>query len=383
MKFLIILFISFHFLSCHPPEVEGDGDVSAFALVGQEGDVHEMNHNNSNEVDIFNFNKTSVYVVDRGFGKDIKMICRSMDGCLRACEHLSRKHCRKLAVDEVVRLWLSAISTYQEWEQALKDLTLIATDPAIAEFLKHTDKGNRVLAKLFHQSTWAHCPQRADSSTEIQISASRTSPPSFSLFLSDLSVDATTASAVVPAEPVSPKASSADRIDTKSAIEEHNQAVPIQDSVSDLQFLGVDSTGDVGLGDSQAVGQGEAQQDSEAETKATAKPVGTEAQVAGLTKAKVKKIVDGSRVPFNYLIFHSFIKQCFGHQTKTFSEMSAQIENKPAFELAHKLISKTCGGNADCVRLAYCSISNDLVWANLPEDVQKAGCAFDSFSDTM
>ena len=96
-----------------------------------------------------------------------------------------------------------------------------------------------------------------------------------------------------------------------------------------------------------------------------------------------KKIMDGSVIPFNLQVFAGFIKLCFGHNTRTFSEVAAEIENKKAFEIGHQVIVKACSGNSECIRLAYCSIDSELVWDQLPDNIRELGCGYDNFTEML
>ncbi len=111
-------------------------------------------------------------------------------------------------------------------------------------------------------------------------------------------------------------------------------------------------------------------------------PVEHEAAAAQQMPSR-KKIMDGSVIPFNLQVFAGFIKQCFGHNTRTFSEVAAEIENQKAFEIGHQVITKACSGNSECVRLAYCSIDSELVWDQLPDAVIELGCEYDSFTEML
>ena len=386
--FIFFLFISFNFLSCRPPEVEGleEGDSHVLALLGKEDQKVYMADFGDTEADVVNMNvwdfSQKIVVFNSDVDNKVRLICRSLNGCLKVCDHLEgQNNCRQRAVNKVRNLWLQNISAYKSYEQALKDLTLIATEPDVASFLKIADKKNKVLARLFHQSAQADCPQAEDPEKELKISASQTSPPAISLFLADLMES----SAVEPASPTAEECSLED-----SAPSAYSS------SLYPLSHVAVQAYLQANL--QQAASEAESAEDSSEKVAETQTVCSTDTQAVaqngdsapvsaqdGVQESglKVKKIVDGSRVPFNHLVFHSFIKQCFGHQTKTFSEMSAQIENKLAFELADKLISKTCGDVADCKRLAYCSTGSELVWNYLPEEMKKAGCAYSSFPGMM
>ena len=99
---------------------------------------------------------------------------------------------------------------------------------------------------------------------------------------------------------------------------------------------------------------------------------------------KAKKIIDGSVAPFDFPVFFSFIKKCFGvSPVRTFTSMAVEIENRSAFEIAHQLLTEACNNNQECVRLAYCSINSELVWKHVDEEYKKLGCSYDSFMEAL
>ena len=370
-RFIFLFFISFNFLSCHPPEVLGPEEdfTGHFALIGPE-EVKVANVDIDVDMDVFVFNK-------RADKHMVHLICRSMDGCLRVCKHLNKKHCKKQAVRKVVKLWREEIASYQKWDQALADLTLIATDPDVSAFLKNADKKNTVLEKLFQHSRYANCPQAPDLTKELKLATSHTVPSASLLFLANLSAEEeveTNPCALNQADQTDMATNTADQADenaeqaTDSADQEQAPTDENTEQATDSADQEQAPTEDenTNIADQQA----SAQDKEQAEQCVTPEP-------------NLKKIVDGTQTPFNPILFHGFIKQCFGHETKTFSEMAAQIENKDAVKLAYKLISKACGNQSDCIRLAYCSISNEQVWDYLPEKLKKAGCEYSSFNEVM
>ncbi len=437
IRYCIFLFILSGFLSCRPP-VEDD-----YIGPGHEGPVlldesRRQGRLSINDVDIFNKMAVFVFHGGRDKHKKVRLICRGMEGCLRVCQHLNEKNCRKSTVDEVVNLWLKVMSDYTEWEQALSDLDMIATEPVVSAFLKNADKQNRVLTKLFNFSALADCPRAEDPEKELRTSASG-SPPMVSLFLASLSDplspsaeekeqcptddgsaggDPTQPVATAgnpaggdpaqpvastgnpaggdPAQPVATAGNSADGDPTQPVATAGNSADgdptqpvatagnpadgdPTQPVASTADPAGGDPTQQVATaGDSAETGAEDTGQQC-----ITPLDSYQDMTITHVAEPAIKKIVDGSQAPFDYLAFHGFIKQCFGHKTRTFSEMSAQIENKDAFDLADQFISDTCGDNAECVRLAYCSISSDLIWKYLPEELQEKGCEYASFSGML
>ena len=99
------------------------------------------------------------------------------------------------------------------------------------------------------------------------------------------------------------------------------------------------------------------------------------------SNSNIKKIIDGNIVPFDLQIFTSFIKQCFGYNSRTFIEIAATIENTEALALGHELISEACNMNNECIRLAYCEVDSQPVWQNVGPDMESLGCDFDNFSE--
>ena len=106
-----------------------------------------------------------------------------------------------------------------------------------------------------------------------------------------------------------------------------------------------------------------------------------EEEVSQPSSVNIKKIIDGNLVPFDIQMFTSFVKQCFGYNSKTFIEMAATIENISALELGHNLISEACNKSDDCIRLAYCEIDSDFVWQKVGPEMQDLGCDFNDFSE--
>ncbi|MDE0118580.1 MAG: hypothetical protein OXM55_01045 [Bdellovibrionales bacterium] len=101
-------------------------------------------------------------------------------------------------------------------------------------------------------------------------------------------------------------------------------------------------------------------------------------------EGEFKKIIDGSMLSFDLPVFRGFIKQCFGYKRpRSFSQVAVEIENKFAFELGHQALFKACGGNNECVRLAYCAMDSDMVWSYVTEDVKALGCGYDEFVEML
>ena len=277
----------------------------------------------NNEVNVDVFQKVSVNYFVGNNRRNIQPICRGIDGCLSVCEYFDYAKCKQLSADEVVSFWLNKISEYNSWEQARNDLDLIATNLNVSSFLKNVDQDNHVVRNLLRLNTSADCPM--NNTQIIYFSYS----PSASLYLkSTPSLDEASAPAAGEevAEPTAPP--------------------PVEVVVP-------------------AAGEEDAE------------------PAASSDSSDRKKIVDGSVIHFDLQVFMGFIKSCFGYNTRTFSEMAVQIENQDAFEIAHAVLSKSCGENSECVRLAYCEIGSDLVWDKLQESVKAPGCEYGNFVEML
>jgi len=295
MKFitLSVLFIGLSLASCR----EGKNE-HTHKPPGSTSRKNELNLVNNN-VDVLN--KVSINF-SAGYKRNIQPVCRGINGCLHICDHFRQVQCKQLSADKVVTFWLNKINTYTSWEQAQRDLYLIATEPDISSFLKNMDKENQVAQALFNLNTSASC-----STGEQDIGFSYS--PSAALYLTK----GTDSSSTDPA-------------------------------------------------------QQEAQDTSQQEAQDT---------------SEMKKIIDASATSFSLQVFIGFIKKCFGHNTRTFSEMAIQIENKDAFNIGHEVISNACSENNECIRLAYCDINSELVWNELPKDIKTPGCEYSNFVEVL
>lgn len=122
--------------------------------------------------------------------------------------------------------------------------------------------------------------------------------------------------------------------------------------------------------------------DEAVETDETNNDTQAEAQnETSSSNSNIKKIIDGNLVPFDLQIFTSFIKQCFGYNSRTFIEIASTIENTEAIAIGHELISEACNMNDECIRLAYCEIDSQSVWQKVGPDMESLGCDFDNFSE--
>ena len=314
MKLLILLILCFSMISC--------GDRGRIRKIKEFG-KDELNVM-SNEVNIGIFQKISLSFNNNSRKRNIQPICRGIDGCLNVCEYFDNPKCKQLSVKQVLSFWLNQISMYEKWEQARNDLTLIATQPDVSDFLSTVDLDNHVMEALFNLSTAADCP--INNHLDILFSYS----PYVTLYLG------------------APQSIEVNRDSTQQPKEAAPAGVP------EAMDLAVES----------------------ASTEAG------EIQKQMLVSAK-KKIMDGQILYFNLPIFVGYIKQCFGYDTKTFSQLALEIENKKAFEMGDEVISKACSENSECIRLAYCAIDSELVWKNLKPNITEAGCSYESFSEML
>ena len=336
-----------------------------------------------NEVNVDVFQKVSVNYFVGNKRRNIQPICRGIDGCLRVCEYFKYAKCKQLSADKVASFWLNKIGEYNSWEHARNDLNLIATNPDVSSFLKNVDKDNHVVRSLLRLNTSADCPM--DNTQNIYFSYS----PSASLYLT---------SSPPASEEESAEDAATEDADAEAAVE----AVATEDAEAEAAVEAV-ATEDA---DAEAAVEAVATEDADAEAEAAVEAVATEdadatedaaedavveADTAPAEEEVVvsnspsvrKKIVDGSVIPFDLQVFAGFVKSCFGYNTRTFSEMAVQIENQDAFDIAHTVLSKSCGENSECIRLAYCAIDSDLVWGKLQESVKQPGCEFDNFVEML
>ena len=342
-----------------------------------------------------------------GRERNIKLVCRGADGCLRVCEHLGHPGCKKFSVDEVVSLWLDIMGDY-DWEQAKKDLKLIATEPNVSNFLKNVDQDNRVVWTLFSLNKSASCPIAVQDMLYFQHN------PYPSLYLSFAS--AIEAQSMAPAEEMAEEPAvageemateegattdSVDSMEVASVSGAVDESAPAEEVVeSAVESAPAEEGATADSADSMEVASvsgavdesAPAEEMAEEEVESAVETVATEEEAIDSMEATAqsgppasgrdsKKIIDSAIVPFNLSVFAGFVKQCFGFNTRTFSEMAVQIENHEAFEMGHQVIIKACGRDKECVRLAYCAINSELVWDQLPVDLTARGCAYNSFAE--
>ena len=453
MRFLILLLMSLSLISC------GRGDRIPRGVELNDGST---TLNVDAEINVLIYNRG-------GYGRrDIKPRCRGINGCLSVCEHFDNSKCKQLSADKVIQVWLEEIKSYDA-EQAMKDLTLIVTEPKIADLLKNLDAENYVVQSLFALSQSADCPF----SSVHKISYSYN--PSVNLYLSHVfqedhplvmakseaeaglesftnleaertHLDSFTAEALAKAEEDANAA--AEKLGTAQAAAEaaaqaetgageaFNNTVQAEQEAAQAALDAADDAGKSAaqealdaavtaksqaeealnaakaeneiakgnleratemntqaqklLGDTQAIasegttnienlGQDKLKWQEALDT-ATSNLEVAEKEVEGETK----KIIDGSILSFDLPVFRGFVKQCFGYKRpRAFSEVAVEIQNKSAFEIGHQVLFKACGGNSECVRLAYCAIDSDMVWPYVKEDIKAPGCGYDEFVEML
>ena len=396
MKLLIlpILFISLSFISCGRKVANMEKRLereSRLQLTDKADNVMSAEEINVENV----FQKISFNFINRRSKRKIQPICRGIEGCLRVCEYFEHSKCKQLSVNQVISFWLNQISSYNRWEQAQSDLKLIATESNVSDFLQIVDEDNQVVQALFHLNTSANCPVSGDQDVLFSFT------PSASLYLREVassevaaeaspSAEASTVAAVEDSLGASPASGSAEAAVASPASGSAEAAVvgasPEASAVAEAAVASPDneeaspSAAEASASEGASVDTEEVSFDSE---EGSVGSVGGSEEIRVNTQPSRKKIVDGSVIPFNLQVFAGFIKQCFGYNTRTFSEVAMEIENKKAFEIGHQVISKACGGNNECIRLAYCSINSELVWNQLPSNMKDMGCEYDSFTEML
>ncbi len=374
--------------------------------------TQELNiiHNELN-VEIVKNQKVAISVARGRKNRRMQIICRGVEGCLHVCEYFKHKKCKQFSVDQVVSFWLGKIGSYTEWAQAEKDLNLIATEPEVSAFLKNVDRNNNVPRALFSLNTSAECPMGEQN---IFYSYS----PEAALYVGpklDIEPPAasTGAEAKVGEDVVScaePNSSAEARAEVGNADSGGGSSagVPADDDGqgNTQQMVAVqdgdgDGDGDGDIREDVAPpappagpnsldnkpgngGSACAELDSSAGAQDTEKLARKESDQDSQIVLENKKIVDGKALlQFNLPIFRGFIKKCFGHKTKSFSEMAVDIENYSAFEIGHDVLSLACAENSECIRLAYCAIDSELVWKRVAESLKAGGCEYENFVEMM
>ena len=437
MKFLIIPILLISLISCgkhrmrqkHP----GGDEMNTVNLV-------------KNEVNVDILHKVSVKFISGVKSKrNIQPICRGINGCLHICEYLDNGRCKQLSVNQVVLFWLNKISEYTSWEQAHNDLNLIATAPDISSFLQNVDKDNRIVQSLFSLSTSANCPvgnsqniffsysphaslylgspiqsseassakDVGDASVPVSIGSvnsvvnvSKEASSGVAFLVDEANAEAAKEAEAVAKEGVEAATAEEGAKEAEAVAEEGAEATTAtEEGAKEAETVAAEEGAEAttateeGAKEAEAVAAEEgaeattATEEGAKEAEAVAAEEGVEAATAEegakdnvnnfVAMSKPKKIIDSLDVPFNLPIFIGFIKQCFGYNTRTFSEMAIQIENKKAFEIGHQVISKACGENDTCIRLAYCAIDSNLVQVQLKKEMKKLGCEYNSFVELL
>ena len=389
MKVLILLVVCLSVIGC-----------------GRKGErIHNIQDLQQDQLNIVN-NKFDIDILALNLNtrrnRNIQPICRGIEGCLKVCEYFDKAKCKQLSVDKVLAFWMNQISMYSKWEHARNDLNLIATQPEVSDFLSNVDKNNQVMEALFNLRPAANCPMNDHN---ILYSAS----PYVTLYLGAPEVMASTESS--EGEEAAEEAVAIQQAVLQKAVEEAEVGVEVAQEalaaeavdaklVAAKEALAADAAD---AADAKLVAAKEALAADAADAKvaeaqaavevAGAEPVVEHADDGELAEADIpgkqipvstkKKIMDGQVLYFNLHVFVGYMKKCFGFDTKTFSEIALEIENKKAFEMGDKVISKACSENSECIRLAYCAIDSELVWENVKPSIKDAGCDYENFSEML
>ncbi len=305
--------------------------------------------------------------------RTVDPVCRGVEGCLHICEHLQHhSECKQLLVHQVVDFWINQINQYPKWDSAQKDLQLIATDKDVASFLKKVDPNHYVVKSLLRMGVSAHCP--------ISMNLGIQHAPFASLYIAKDQtpiVEDRTASVAV-ASPV------------EDLNVQNDKPKDVKEGVLSTELeVSADST-DAGVGgeveeSSEVAESPEVAESSEVVAKTSeTKTFESNFHSAWDHTVEKRKIIDSSVVPFDANLFFSFIKKCFGEEPRrTFVDVATEIENRPAFDIAHDILKSACHDNSECIRLAYCDINSQLVWDQVDPKYKDAGCKYDSFIEPI
>ena len=296
--------------------------------------------------------------------KRIHLICRGQEGCLHICDHFNHENfdhstCKQLSVSQVINFWITRISEYKSWEQARNDLTFIATNKDVADFIKVVDKDGRLMKSLFRMGTSAICPIAGNL-------AVRHSPyPSLYILRPDTEQQETTATDTMKKTTNDKKDNVAEHSSTKNVEQQENKVETTQkDSEVDSKESNNNPT--------------------KVATTSSSSTNDHSKEESHKTTTSRKQIINGSITPFNFPIFFSFIKKCFGvDPVRTFTSLAVEIENRSAFEIAHQVLAEACNNNSECIRLAYCNVDSELVWNQVDERYKELGCEYDSFMESI
>ena len=335
--------------------------------------------------------------------RKVHLICRSLDGCLHICDHFNHDNfdhanCKQLSAKQVINFWINKMSEYRHLEQAKKDLRFIATNKDVANFIKVIDKDGRVMRTLFRLSSEAMCPIAGNlavrhtpltslyltNQKEAEDKAKEVTEEETVNVAEDASVkdkqEVAEDSVDVTAEDVAKEPDTKDSIaTTENAIEDEKLAVPPTNEENEAQDVAEEPIAT----NEDVVTKPVATEVAEDSVDVTAEDVATEdtdKHIALHSEVERKKIIDGSVTPFDFPIFFSFIKKCFGTEpVRTFTQLAVEIENRSAFEIAHQVLTEACSNNSECIRLAYCNMDSELVWDQLDEKYKQLGCSYNSF----
>ncbi len=341
-------------ISCSPALKPGKGNV-----IENQVNFVEVNQNN-----VLFRPKVEFQGTVHGRKKAVK--CRGIDACLRVCEHLGNVDCKSYPVGKVLSLWKQNIGSYTEWESFKKDLEVIATDPGVSFFLKSTDKDNTVLVSLLKAENSlgrVNCPFAKMETIDFSYSNYSDSKKHY------------TALHISPVDEVTFMVEEG----AEGAVSETAGASVEQAS----QAKGDDAVQQAETAQEEATAEGNQQVSADAEEAQRAVEGQSFATAVGFQAVKSKTIVNSQVAPFDVNIFAGFIKQCFGHNQRTFSQMAAEIENRSAVDIGHKALFKGCGGNGECIRFAYCVVGSDRLWSYVSEDIKAPGCEYDSFASIL
>ncbi len=295
--------------------------------------------------------------------RKVEPICRGSNGCLDVCEHFKEANkCKHLSVNQVLHFWMQKLAKYN-WESAKKDLQFIATNKEVATFLQTLDKNHRVLKSLFQLGTYAKCPIRLNLGIQYA--------PFTTLYLKPQD----TSSAKVAPSPTG--ATDTDSTDTGAITALSTKPVTLLATANSV-------TPD----DATAPYESEGSQDHSVEGSVNkdthAQDSSYHPHITWSTKEKKRKIIDSAHAAFDFPIFFSFIKKCFGQNpARTFTDVAVEIENKAAFDIAHSILSQACDKNSECIRLAYCDINSPTVWKQVPEEYKRIGCDYKHFIEPI
>ncbi len=370
----------------------------------------------------------------------IDFVCKNIKACLRVCQHIEHRGCEEISTSEVLRFWLNRINSYKNPEEAHGDLKWIAEDTEVANFLEASDTHHYVLAALTtHASSSQGCPSFVRQNVEMAFEpypvlrlgrglplassseedggeeATPLTDQSDLLAAQGLEVEFTNIDqGELPSQALeTAAATAADQEDLSSQAleaeanqEENNEEESLAlSNGSEENFEGGDQIKWESSEDSSQEEEGTKEEQSSLMAAAAGDtvehddPGEEEVLSAGKQEQKVdeppppsaglsltlpveyKTIAAEDQSGYLHLpLFMGFMKKCFEDSSKTFSQVAAEAKNISAVMAAHDLLQDACGGNADCVRLAYCELDpSDPLWDFVSEDIKSRGCEYKSF----